>query len=81
MLISVLHMLKKVVMIPFAHNFLSTFSSTRRRFVKEKKVPASKIEKLLDVFPQVIFSSGMTRLVVFPSERSFGSWEKDWFVN
>ncbi|XVF58011.1 hypothetical protein PTKIN_Ptkin07bG0028200 [Pterospermum kingtungense] len=32
--------------------------STRRRFVKEKKVPASKIEKLLDVFPQVMFSSG-----------------------
>ncbi|XVE84015.1 hypothetical protein DITRI_Ditri16bG0134800 [Diplodiscus trichospermus] len=32
--------------------------STRRRFVKEKKVPVSKIEKLLDVFPQVIFSSG-----------------------
>ncbi|XVF14059.1 hypothetical protein REPUB_Repub09cG0024100 [Reevesia pubescens] len=32
--------------------------SNRRRFVKEKKVPASKIEKLLDVFPQVIFSSG-----------------------
>ncbi|XWS44143.1 hypothetical protein CRYUN_Cryun15aG0019200 [Craigia yunnanensis] len=34
--------------------------STRRRFVKEKKVPANKIEKLLDVFPQVIFSSGKT---------------------
>ncbi|XP_021298973.1 protein RST1 isoform X2 [Herrania umbratica] len=32
--------------------------SIRRRYVKEKKVPASKIEKLLDVFPQVIFSSG-----------------------
>ncbi|GMJ04271.1 ECERIFERUM 13, RESURRECTION1 [Hibiscus trionum] len=32
--------------------------SNRRRFVKEKKVPTSKIEKLLDVFPQVIFSSG-----------------------
>ncbi|PPR81272.1 hypothetical protein GOBAR_AA39444 [Gossypium barbadense] len=35
--------------------------SNRRRFVKEKKVPASKIEKLLDVFPQVIFSSGKRR--------------------
>ncbi|GAV70241.1 DUF3730 domain-containing protein [Cephalotus follicularis] len=31
---------------------------TRRRFVKERKVPGSKIEKLLDVFPRVIFSSG-----------------------
>lgn len=42
--------------------------------MKEKKVPASKIEKLLDVFPQVMFSSGMKRLVVLPSERSFDSW-------
>ncbi|KAH9742397.1 protein RST1 [Citrus sinensis] len=31
--------------------------SNRRRFVKEKKVPGSKIEKLLDIFPRVIFSS------------------------
>ncbi|XP_050381377.1 protein RST1 isoform X2 [Argentina anserina] len=31
---------------------------TRRRLVKEKRVAGSKIEKLLDVFPQVIFSSG-----------------------
>ncbi|KAK7316466.1 hypothetical protein VNO77_35522 [Canavalia gladiata] len=30
----------------------------RRRHVKEKKVTGSKIEKLMDVFPQVIFSSG-----------------------
>ncbi|XP_010555953.1 PREDICTED: protein RST1 [Tarenaya hassleriana] len=30
----------------------------RRRNVKEKKVPVSKIEKLLDVIPQVIFPSG-----------------------
>ncbi|XP_015879308.3 protein RST1 isoform X2 [Ziziphus jujuba] len=30
---------------------------TRRRLVKEKRVAGSKIEKLLDVFPQVIFSS------------------------
>ncbi|XP_038703770.1 protein RST1 isoform X2 [Tripterygium wilfordii] len=30
----------------------------RRRFVKEKRVPGSKIEKLLDVLPQVLFSSG-----------------------
>ncbi|KAL9458356.1 hypothetical protein AB3S75_007260 [Citrus x aurantiifolia] len=29
----------------------------RRRFLKEKKVPGSKIEKLLDIFPRVIFSS------------------------
>ncbi|XP_062106921.1 protein RST1 isoform X2 [Humulus lupulus] len=31
---------------------------TRRRVRKEKGVVGSKIEKLLDVFPQVIFSSG-----------------------
>ncbi|XP_057481675.1 protein RST1 isoform X1 [Actinidia eriantha] len=31
---------------------------TRRRFVKEKRVTGSKIEKLLDVFPQTIFASG-----------------------
>ncbi|XP_057447420.1 protein RST1 isoform X2 [Lotus japonicus] len=30
----------------------------RRRLVKEKRVAGSKIEKLVDVFPQVIFSSG-----------------------
>ncbi|KAL5864319.1 hypothetical protein ACOSQ3_001833 [Xanthoceras sorbifolium] len=30
----------------------------RRRFIKDKKVPGSKVEKLVDVFPQVIFSSG-----------------------
>ncbi|XP_020534243.1 protein RST1 isoform X3 [Jatropha curcas] len=29
----------------------------RRRLVKEKKIVGSKIEKLLDVFPQVLFSS------------------------
>lgn len=31
----------------------------RRRSVKEKRARGSKIEKLLDVFPQVIFSTGM----------------------
>ncbi|KAJ4834185.1 hypothetical protein Tsubulata_018875 [Turnera subulata] len=31
---------------------------TQRRVVKEKKVAANKIEKLLDVLPQVLFSSG-----------------------
>ncbi|RDX62949.1 Protein RST1, partial [Mucuna pruriens] len=30
----------------------------RRRLVKEKRVTGSKIEKLMDVFPQVMFSSG-----------------------
>ncbi|XP_028772347.1 protein RST1 isoform X3 [Neltuma alba] len=30
----------------------------RRRSIKEKRVTGSKIEKLMDVFPQVIFSSG-----------------------
>ncbi|XP_074292978.1 protein RST1-like isoform X1 [Silene latifolia] len=32
--------------------------STRRRMISEKKAPRSKIEKLLDVFPRVVFSSG-----------------------
>ncbi|KAL1203391.1 Protein RST1 [Cardamine amara subsp. amara] len=32
--------------------------SIRRRYVREKKVPGSKIEKLLDVIPQVIFPAG-----------------------
>lgn len=32
---------------------------TRRRLVKEKRVPANKIEKLLDVFPRVIGISGI----------------------
>ncbi|RVX08694.1 Protein RST1 [Vitis vinifera] len=31
---------------------------TRHRLIKEKKVMVNKIEKLLDVFPQAIFSSG-----------------------
>lgn len=31
---------------------------TRRRFVKEKKVPTTRVEKLLDVFPEVLFASG-----------------------
>ncbi|XP_071712037.1 protein RST1 [Rutidosis leptorrhynchoides] len=31
---------------------------TRRRLVKEKKMPANKIEKLLDVFPRVVELSG-----------------------
>ncbi|KFK33679.1 hypothetical protein AALP_AA5G045700 [Arabis alpina] len=32
--------------------------SIRRRYVRERKVPDSKIEKLLDVIPQVIFPAG-----------------------
>eukprot|EP00268_Persea_americana_P065809 TRINITY_DN8853_c0_g1_i8.p1 TRINITY_DN8853_c0_g1~~TRINITY_DN8853_c0_g1_i8.p1 ORF type:complete len:1238 (-),score=223.86 TRINITY_DN8853_c0_g1_i8:5425-9138(-) len=31
---------------------------TRRRLLKERRVTANKVEKLLDVFPQVMFSSG-----------------------
>ncbi|XP_059670118.1 protein RST1 [Cornus florida] len=31
---------------------------TRRRLVKERRVSGNKIEKLVDVFPQVIFSKG-----------------------
>ncbi|KAJ7970794.1 Protein RST1 [Quillaja saponaria] len=41
----------QVKIIIYEHN-------TRRRLVKEKRVLRSKIEKLLDVFPQLIFSSG-----------------------
>ncbi|XP_038904942.1 protein RST1 isoform X2 [Benincasa hispida] len=32
--------------------------SNRRRLVKEKRVAGSKIEKLLDVFPRLVFASG-----------------------
>jgi hypothetical protein len=41
---------------------LSIYFSNRRRLVKEKRVVGSKIEKLLDVFPQVVFSSGIMSL-------------------
>ncbi|WMV17572.1 hypothetical protein MTR67_010957 [Solanum verrucosum] len=34
---------------------------TRRRLVKQKRVSANKIEKLLDVFPRLIFASGTER--------------------
>ncbi|KAL3346907.1 hypothetical protein AABB24_025381 [Solanum stoloniferum] len=34
---------------------------TRRRLVKQKRVSANKIEKLLDVFPRLIFASGKER--------------------
>ncbi|XP_060192465.1 protein RST1 isoform X2 [Lycium barbarum] len=34
---------------------------TRRRLVKQKRVSANKIEKLLDVFPHLIFASGKER--------------------
>ncbi|KAK9067315.1 hypothetical protein SSX86_014641 [Deinandra increscens subsp. villosa] len=36
---------------------------TRRRAVKEKRAPANKIEKLLDVFPRVIVLSGTNNKV------------------
>ncbi|KAL0450695.1 UNVERIFIED_CONTAM: protein RST1, partial [Sesamum latifolium] len=41
---------------------------TRRRFVKQKRVSGSgsKIVKLLDVVPEVIFSSGSTRIKELP---------------
>lgn len=39
-------------------DFKLSFPSTRRRLVKQKRLPKSKIEKLLDVFPQVMFASG-----------------------
>ncbi|CAH9123168.1 unnamed protein product [Cuscuta epithymum] len=36
---------------------------TRRRLVKQKRVPKSKIEKLLDVFPRVMVASGKDRIL------------------
>ncbi|XP_022852857.1 protein RST1-like [Olea europaea var. sylvestris] len=51
---------------------LHCFSSTRRRFVKQKRVSANKIEKLLDVFPQAIFTSGSnSRAREFPGAALF----------
>lgn len=38
------------------------FSRNRRRLLKQKRVSKNKIEKLLDVFPQVIFPKGMNLL-------------------
>ncbi|GAB2284260.1 hypothetical protein Dimus_018726 [Dionaea muscipula] len=39
-------------------NIMAHEHSTRTRFVKEKRTPQNKIEKLLHVFPQLIFSAG-----------------------
>ncbi|MCD7462940.1 hypothetical protein HAX54_049652, partial [Datura stramonium] len=44
----------EVKLLTFEHN-------TRRRLVKQKRVSANKIEKLLDVFPRLMFSSGKER--------------------
>ncbi|KAF4381599.1 hypothetical protein F8388_021227 [Cannabis sativa] len=44
--------------IPVLKTFTSVCFRTRRRVRKEKGVARSKIEKLLDVFPQAIFPSG-----------------------
>lgn len=43
---------------------LSICFRNRRRLIKEKRVTGSKVEKLMDVFPQVIFSSGIVILAV-----------------
>ncbi|KAK9734980.1 hypothetical protein RND81_04G175300 [Saponaria officinalis] len=45
--------------------------STRRRLITEKKAPRSKIEKLLDVFPRVIFSSGRCNTQDLPGAALF----------
>jgi len=45
-------------------NFPFICFRNRRRLVKGKRVAGSKIEKLVDVFPQAIFSSGMVVLAV-----------------
>ncbi|KAL9224942.1 hypothetical protein vseg_000919 [Gypsophila vaccaria] len=45
--------------------------STRRRLIAEKKAPRSKIEKLLDVFPHVIFSSGRCNTQDLPGAALF----------
>ncbi|KAD2393676.1 hypothetical protein E3N88_40653 [Mikania micrantha] len=45
---------------------------TRRRLVKEKRVPANKIEKLLDVFPRVIgFSDSNSKVRELPGAALF----------
>ncbi|PHT57117.1 hypothetical protein CQW23_05603 [Capsicum baccatum] len=51
---------------------LLTFEhSTRRRLVKQKRVSANKIEKLLDVFPRLIFASGKEREKGLPGAALF----------
>ncbi|KAM3286727.1 protein RST1 isoform X1 [Capsicum chacoense] len=51
---------------------LLTFEhSTRRRLVKQKRVSANKIEKLLDVFPRLIFASGKEREKELPGAALF----------
>ncbi|XP_055804568.1 protein RST1 isoform X2 [Solanum dulcamara] len=42
----------------FEVKLLSFEHITRRRLVKQKRVSANKIEKLLDVFPRLMFASG-----------------------
>ncbi|XP_022989080.1 protein RST1 isoform X1 [Cucurbita maxima] len=41
--------------------------SNRRRLVKEKRVAGSKIEKLLDVYPRLVFSSGNSTVRELPA--------------
>ncbi|KAH9602275.1 hypothetical protein KSS87_015436 [Heliosperma pusillum] len=45
--------------------------STRRRMISVKKAPRSKIEKLLDVFPRVVFSSGRCNTQDMPGAALF----------
>ncbi|GAB2229778.1 hypothetical protein Drorol1_Dr00014033 [Drosera rotundifolia] len=40
--------------------------STRKRLVKEKKTPRNKVEKLLEVFPQLMFSPGQNKSKELP---------------
>ncbi|KAG9141189.1 hypothetical protein Leryth_001683, partial [Lithospermum erythrorhizon] len=42
----------------FEVKILNYEHSIRRRLVKQKRAPGNKIEKLLDVFPKVLFASG-----------------------
>ncbi|GFZ19040.1 ARM repeat superfamily protein [Actinidia rufa] len=53
---------------------------TRRRFVKEKRVTGSKIEKLLDVFPQTIFYISLSRnlLIALLSLQSWKAFMQRW---
>ncbi|VFQ73532.1 unnamed protein product [Cuscuta campestris] len=46
----------------FEVKIISHEHTTRRRLVKQKKQPKGKIEKLIDVFPKVMITSGSDRI-------------------
>lgn len=44
---------------------------TRRRMLRQKRVVVHKVEKLLDVFPQAIFTAGMKSPLFMLKSQSF----------